>query len=137
MILRQPGWRLAPSERHVRRVTKSQTGGRYMNGRRQGRPFTASRIQGLALGCRIARTAAHLGLHYVVVLVVDEASIVARRRHLLVGRAAVEDHQILLVTVVPVGADHVTAGAARRDAIAVDLALEPRLDRDDRLAQRL
>src|SRR5262245_26061973 len=98
------------------------------------RPAIAtSYVRALALGSRIVRTAAHLGLHHVVVLVVDEAGIVARRRHFLVDRALVEDHQILLVAVVPVGTDHVAAGAAGRDAIAVDLALEPRLDRDDRL----
>src|SRR5262245_2391541 len=87
------------------------------------------------LGARIVGTTAHPRLHPPRVLVVHEAGIVAGRRDLLVGGAAVEDHQVLLGAVVPVGADHVTAGAAGRDAVAVDLAGEPRLHREDRLAQ--
>src|SRR5438132_11834085 len=89
-----------------------------------------------------ARTALRLGrwdlgaLH-AAVLVVDEAFVVARRRHALVGRAALERNEVVVATIVSVGCDQIAVLAARRDAVAIDLAGETRIDREDRLAQRL
>src|SRR5215470_3914964 len=78
-----------------------------------------------------------LGALHAAVLLVDEAFVIARRRHALVGRAALERHQVVVVAIVPVGRDQVAVLSARRDAVAVDLAGEAWIDREDRLAQRL
>src|SRR6266545_1520378 len=74
---------------------------------------------------------------HAAVLVVDEAFVVARRRHALVGRAALERNEVVVATIVSVGCDQIAVLAAWRDAVAIDLAGETRIDREDRLAQRL
>src|SRR5262249_43068185 len=59
------------------------------------------------------------------------------RGHALVGRAALEGNEIIVAAIVPIGRDQIAILAARRDAVAVDLAGEGRIDREDCLAQRL
>src|SRR5438128_11795917 len=71
------------------------------------------------------------------VLVVDEAFVIARRRHALIGRAALERNEVIVAAIVPVGRGQIAVLAARRDAVAVDLAGEARIDREDRLAPAL
>src|SRR5215467_5121377 len=78
-----------------------------------------------------------LGALHAAVLVIDEAFVVARRRHALAGRAPLERHEVVVVAIVPVGRDQVAVLAARRDAKTVDLASKARVDREDRLTQRL
>src|SRR6266700_3064484 len=78
-----------------------------------------------------------LGALHAAVLVVDEAFVVARRRHALAGRAALERNEVVVVAIVSVGCDQIAVLAARRDAVAVDLAGEARIDCEDRLTQRL
>src|SRR5215475_7439490 len=59
-----------------------------------------------------------LGALHATVLVVDEAFVIACRRHALAGRAALERHEVVVVAIVPVGRDQVAVLAARRDAVA-------------------
>src|SRR5258708_24925181 len=78
-----------------------------------------------------------LGALHAAVVVVDEAFIIARRRHALAGRAALERNEVVIVAIVPVVRDQIAILAARRDAVAIDLAGEAWIDCEDRLAQRL
>src|SRR5437868_14534172 len=78
-----------------------------------------------------------LGALHAAVLVVDEAFVIARRRHALVGRAALERKEVIVAAIMPVGRNQIAVLAARRDAVAVDFAGEARIDREDRLAQCL
>src|SRR5262245_29325887 len=80
---------------------------------------------------------AELGPHARAGVVEDEAFIVTLGRNALVGRAGVEQDEVAVGPIVPIGSDQVAVVAAGRYAIAVDLALELGLGRHDRIAQNI
>src|SRR5207247_656201 len=65
-----------------------------------------------------------LGPLHATFLVVHEALVVARRRHPLVARAALECDEVVVAAIVPVGCDQVAVLPTWRDAVTVDLAGE-------------
>src|SRR5215813_7461015 len=47
------------------------------------------------------------GALHAAVLVIDEAFVIARRGHALVGRAALEGNEIIVAAIVPIGRDQI------------------------------